>query len=123
MGRDACLRHGRRSDGGEHWFRAGKAARRTVLAEKLQWPTRSDVDAPLVTGAALFGLGWGLVGLCPGPALVNLASFSLPILVFVVAMAVGMIGQDAWRAQRVQVTQRRMTQPRSALTDDRNWPR
>ena len=81
-------------------FALAKRRGAPVLAEKLQWPTRSDIDAPLVTGAALFGLGWGLVGLCPGPALVNLAGFSLPILVFVVAMAVGMIGQDAWRAQR-----------------------
>jgi uncharacterized membrane protein YedE/YeeE len=71
-----------------------------VLAAKLQWPTRSDIDAPLVLGAALFGAGWGLVGLCPGPALVNLAGFGLPIIVFVVAMAVGMVGHDAWRVRR-----------------------
>jgi hypothetical protein len=72
-----------------------------ILAEKLQWPTRSDIDTPLVVGAALFGLGWGLVGLCPGPALVNLAGLGLPIIVFVAAMAVGMVGHDAWRAQRL----------------------
>jgi hypothetical protein len=40
----------------------------------------------------LFGIGWGLVGICPGPALVNLAGLSLPIVVFVVAMALGMFG-------------------------------
>lgn len=68
-----------------------------ILATKLQWPTRSDIDAPLLTGAALFGIGWGLVGLCPGPAIVNLASLSLPVIVFVVAMAVGMLGFDLWR--------------------------
>jgi uncharacterized protein len=45
-----------------------------------------------VAGAVLFGLGWGLVGICPGPALVNLAGLSLPIVVFVVAMALGMAG-------------------------------
>jgi hypothetical protein len=38
-----------------------------------------------------------LVGLCPGPAIVNLASFSLPVIVFVVAMAAGMLGFDLWR--------------------------
>ncbi len=69
-----------------------------VLAAKLQWPTRNDIDLPLVAGAALFGIGWGLIGPCPGPALVNLAGLSLPVVVFVVAMAAGMIGQELWRA-------------------------
>src|SRR3954447_1467416 len=41
-------------------------------------PTRRDIDAPLVAGAVLFGVGWGLVGICPGPALVNLAGLSVP---------------------------------------------
>lgn len=68
-----------------------------MLATKLQWPARNDIDAPLLSGAALFGIGWGLVGLCPGPALVNLASLSLPVIVFVVAMAVGMLGVDLWQ--------------------------
>jgi uncharacterized membrane protein YedE/YeeE len=68
-----------------------------MFATKLQWPTRDDIDAPLIAGAALFGIGWGLVGLCPGPALVNLASLSLPVIVFVVAMAVGMLGVDLWQ--------------------------
>jgi len=67
-----------------------------VLAAKSLWPTRRDVDTPLVIGATLFGIGWGLVGLCPGPALVNLAGLALPVIVFVVAMAVGMLGHDAW---------------------------
>ncbi|MBN8971570.1 MAG: YeeE/YedE family protein [Rhizobiales bacterium] len=67
------------------------------LANKLQWPTRHDIDAPLLAGAALFGIGWGLVGLCPGPAIVNLASFSLPVIIFVIAMAVGMLGADLWQ--------------------------
>jgi uncharacterized membrane protein YedE/YeeE len=65
-----------------------------LLAEKLRWPDRSDIDAPLVTGAILFGIGWGVVGLCPGPALVNLAGLSGPVIVFVIAMAAGMAGYD-----------------------------
>jgi uncharacterized membrane protein YedE/YeeE len=64
------------------------------------WPTRKDIDAPLVTGAALFGIGWGLVGLCPGPALVNLAGLSLPVIAFVAAMAAGMLGHEAWARYR-----------------------
>jgi uncharacterized membrane protein YedE/YeeE len=72
-----------------------------VLSPQLQWPTRKDIDAPLVIGAALFGLGWGLVGLCPGPALVNLAGLSVPIIVFVIAMGAGMIGHDLWHERSV----------------------
>jgi hypothetical protein len=67
-----------------------------VLATQHLWPTRKDIDAPLVIGATLFGIGWGLVGLCPGPALVNLASLSLPVIAFVVAMAAGMFGFEMW---------------------------
>lgn len=72
-----------------------------MLAAKHRWPDRSDIDAPLVAGAVLFGIGWGLVGICPGPALVNLAGLSLPIVVFVVAMTLGMLGYKMWRARSV----------------------
>jgi len=71
-----------------------------VWAGQSLWPTRRDIDAPLVTGAVLFGIGWGLVGLCPGPALVNLAGLGVPVIVFVAAMAAGMIGFDAWSKQK-----------------------
>jgi uncharacterized membrane protein YedE/YeeE len=54
-------------------------------------PTRRDVDLRLVVGAALFGVGWGLSGQCPGPALTNLATGAWTALVFVAAMALGMI--------------------------------
>lgn len=74
-----------------------------VLAGPLHWPTRNDIDTPLVIGSTLFGIGWGLVGLCPGPALVNLAGLSLPVIVFVAAMAAGMLGADFWGAQRAAV--------------------
>jgi uncharacterized membrane protein YedE/YeeE len=68
-----------------------------LLAERLRWPDRSDIDASLLTGAVLFGVGWGLVGLCPGPALVNLAGLSGPVIVFVIAMTAGMAGHDLLR--------------------------
>lgn len=67
------------------------------FAAKHLWPERRDIDAPLVAGAVLFGVGWGLVGLCPGPALVNLAGLSLPIVVFVAAMLLGMLGYELWQ--------------------------
>ncbi|HZP75110.1 MAG TPA: YeeE/YedE family protein [Pseudolabrys sp.] len=75
-----------------------------LLTPTLQWPTRKDIDAPLVSGAALFGIGWGLVGLCPGPALVDLLSLSWPVLGFVIAMAIGMVAHDLWRDRPVSAT-------------------
>lgn len=60
-------------------------------------PTRDDIDRPLVIGAALFGIGWGLVGLCPGPALESLATLSPGVIAFVGAMAAGMVLRDVWQ--------------------------
>jgi uncharacterized protein len=68
-----------------------------VLAAKFSLPTRSDLDWRLVTGAAIFGAGWGLGGFCPGPAIVSLASGAAPVMVFVAAMAFG-IYLHTWTA-------------------------
>ena len=62
---------------------------RPWLAETFAIPTRRDLDPRLIGGAMLFGVGWGLVGLCPGPALANLGRGSGEIGIFVVAMVVG----------------------------------
>jgi hypothetical protein len=70
---------------------------RPVVGDQMRWPTKKEIDAPLVVGAAIFGVGWGLSGLCPGPAIENLASLSPKVFVFVGAMAAGMIAHDAWR--------------------------
>jgi uncharacterized membrane protein YedE/YeeE len=72
-----------------------------LLAEKFSWPSRSDIDAPLVAGSALFGIGWGLAGICPGPALVNLAGLAAPMIVFVAAMVLGMFGYELWQRRKV----------------------
>jgi uncharacterized protein len=56
-------------------------------------PTRRDLDAPLVAGAALFGIGWGLVGFCPGPALTALVSGNTQVWIFFVAMIAGMYAE------------------------------
>ncbi len=53
-------------------------------------PPQARVDRKLVFGAAIFGIGWGLAGYCPGPAIVALGSGALPAVVFVAAMALGM---------------------------------
>ena len=52
-------------------------------------PERKDIDAPLVAGAALFGIGWGIGGYCPGPGLTVLSMLSAEALVFVAAMVGG----------------------------------
>lgn len=62
---------------------------RPLLASRFWLPTRNDVDARLVVGAAVFGVGWGLAGLCPGPALVDLVAGGRDVAVFVVSMLVG----------------------------------
>jgi uncharacterized protein len=67
-----------------------------VLTSQSLWPTRWDIDAPLVAGSILFGAGWGLVGLCPGPAIENLATLSPQVGLFVLAMALGMVLEMAW---------------------------
>lgn len=59
-------------------------------------PTRRDIDVGLVLGAAIFGVGWGLGGLCPGPGLVSAAAGHSSAIVFVLAMLVGMVGQHVW---------------------------
>ncbi len=63
----------------------------TVFGGKLELPTHKDIDARLLGGAALFGLGWGLGGFCPGSALSGLATGVPGVYVFVVAMIAGML--------------------------------
>src|SRR4051794_31578540 len=72
-----------------------------ILARQNFLPIKTQLDAPLLLGAGLFGIGWGLVGLCPGPALESLATLSPGVFVFVVAMAAGMVAHDAWQQSRM----------------------
>ncbi len=72
-----------------------RAGKRPWAAASFDLPTRKDIDAKLVVGAALFGIGWGLVGYCPGPALASLLTGGVDVIVFVAALAAGM-----WAARR-----------------------
>jgi uncharacterized protein len=68
---------------------------RPVLEEGFDLPKKQAVDRPLVLGSALFGIGWGLVGFCPGPAVAALGTGLAPVLAFVAAMLAGM-ALHAW---------------------------
>lgn len=67
-------------------------------------PTRKDIDPRLVGGAAIFGVGWGLGGLCPGPAIVVASAGSLPAIVFVVGMTMGMLSENMMLRRSAQLT-------------------
>ncbi len=62
---------------------------RPLLDGEFSLPTKRDIDRPLIVGAALFGVGWGVGGFCPGPALAGLASGAPGVMLFVVAMVAG----------------------------------
>ena len=81
-----------------------KRRERPLLAAQSLWPTKTDIDRPLMIGSGLFGVGWGLVGLCPGPALANLATLSPRVAVFVIAMAAGIALHDLWQKRRLTRT-------------------
>ncbi len=65
--------------------------RKPWVSDKFELPTRKDIDFKLVAGAALFGIGWGLAGYCPGPAMASLLSGGVDALVFVAALLVGLL--------------------------------
>jgi uncharacterized membrane protein YedE/YeeE len=87
-------------------FRIGGARARTVFGGHIHMPGAAHVDARLVLGSVVFGVGWGLVGYCPGPALTSLGVGGWPTLLFVAAMIAGMAVYEvseriaAWRSTR-----------------------
>ncbi len=80
----------------------------TWLGKPFPSATADRTDASLLAGSVLFGIGWGLSGFCPGPALVGLGAGYLPAIVFVIAMVIGMAAH-AWlpvsRLRRFEVPQ------------------
>jgi len=65
-----------------------------IVARSFAMPTKTEVNAPLIAGAAIFGIGWGIGGFCPGPAIVSLAGRSTPVVGFVAAMLGAMLATD-----------------------------
>ncbi|TNE49012.1 MAG: YeeE/YedE family protein [Deltaproteobacteria bacterium] len=76
-----------------------------ILTSKFLLPTRTDIDSRLVMGAALFGVGWGMAGYCPGPAITSIASGSSATLLFVLMMTIGLRAShqvDSWMQHQKQ---------------------
>ena len=83
------------------WFLKKRSS--PVLGETFHLPTKKTIDVRLLAGAAIFGLGWGLGGICPGPGIVSLASGVAPVFAFVAAMLVGIravASVDAWQDRK-----------------------
>ena len=60
-----------------------------ILSKEIHLPTNKEIDKKLIIGSLIFGLGWGLVGLCPGPAISSLALLEVPSIIFVIFMFIG----------------------------------
>ncbi|MFM1824887.1 MAG: hypothetical protein RI888_474 [Pseudomonadota bacterium] len=71
-------------------FSLAKKKNKTLLNLDFEIPKRTDIDSFLIVGSALFGIGWGMVGFCPAPAIVSLAFGNLQTLLFIVTMLIGM---------------------------------
>lgn len=76
--------------------------KRPLLGQRFELPTRQDIDQSLVSGAVLFGVGWGIGGYCPGPAWTSLSGFVPGSLVFIACMLIGMwvASNRVWRHLR-----------------------
>ena len=62
-----------------------------IFEKSFDLPAKKDVDNKLLIGATVFGVGWGLIGICPGPSIVNLVTLHLNSFLFVASMIVGML--------------------------------
>ena len=71
-------------------FRQAKRRATSVLGDIIDLPEKTRIDRQLIAGALLFGIGWGLAGFCPGPALVALTIGGSPVWIFVASMLAGM---------------------------------
>jgi uncharacterized protein len=72
-------------------FRMARTRTQAVLGGPMQLPTARQIDRRLVLGGLTFGIGWGLAGFCPGPALASLATGGSKPLIFTAAMLLGMV--------------------------------
>lgn len=73
-------------------FKLLKKKSSPLFAKEFNLPTAVKIDRSLIIGSALFGVGWGIAGICPGPGIVNIVTLEPKVLVFILSMIVGMIG-------------------------------
>jgi uncharacterized protein len=92
-------------------YRLAFRRERPLFEPEFMLPTRQDIDPRLLAGSAIFGIGWGLGGYCPGPAISGLGFGALETIVFVTAMAAGMM---IWRTMSSM-------SPRSDAREDNKW--
>ncbi len=75
-------------------FMLAKGRKTSLTGEPMQLPNNTTIDGRLILGGVLFGAGWGIAGLCPGPAIAVAATGSLPVIIFVLTMLAGMVIHD-----------------------------
>lgn len=87
-------------------FRRLRLWEHPLFAARFQIPDRTEITPSLITGSAMFGVGWGLMGYCPGPAVTSIVAGKPDVLIFVLAMVAGMllhrIISPLWAADRAQ---------------------
>lgn len=71
-----------------------------LLDKQFYMPSKTMIDRPLIVGAVLFGMGWGLYGYCPGPALAALVYLEPSTFIFVAAMIAGLFLARLWTARK-----------------------
>jgi len=81
-------------------FRLTRGRGTSLTGEPMQLPNNTTIDARLIGGGVLFGIGWAIAGLCPGPAIVVAATGSLPVIVFTITMLAGMALHDRLLSKR-----------------------
>ncbi|MGF1683616.1 DUF6691 family protein [Photobacterium minamisatsumaniensis] len=82
------------------YFLLIKPREKPICEAEFKVATHSLIDRPLVIGAGLFGLGWGIAGICPGPAVTSVAGLNPSMLMFIAAMLIGMFAADMIKKKR-----------------------
>jgi uncharacterized membrane protein YedE/YeeE len=77
-----------------------KKRKTSISGDNFSWTSNTSVDSTLISGAVIFGAGWGLAGLCPGPAIASIGGGSNIILAFILSMIVGMVHANQYLAGR-----------------------
>lgn len=79
-------------------YRIAFTINKPLFDDQLHLPTKTRIDRPLIIGSAIFGVGWGLAGFCPGPAIASLSLGLAPAIIFAAAMFIRMVAHDRFLA-------------------------